>query len=176
MKELWKDIAGFEGYYKISSRGRVKSLRRARTSAHGGYSKTVILKTKGGCEDYVKVSLCKDKKCMYTSCHRLVALHFIPNPENKPQVNHKDGNRQNNNIDNLEWVTVKENVCYSFTMGWHVGNRGIKNGGCKLTEKQVIKIRKLLCKGFTHRYISELFSVSRVAITNIKNKKRWAYL
>jgi len=175
MKEVWKDIINFEGIYKVSNLGRVKSLRRIRTCAHGGFSKTIILKGRVNPDGYIHVSL-HNKKIKDISIHRLVALMFISNPENKPQVNHRDGNRQNNKVDNLEWVTIKENVCYSFTMGWHVGNFGVKNGGCKLAEKQVRQIRKLLQKGFRHNYIAKLFNISRTNVTNIKNRKRWAHL
>lgn len=95
-KEIWKDVVGYEGLYQVSNLGRIKS----------GY-KPIILQS-GVCRGYLIVNLYKNKKGLSRKVHRLVAQAFIPNPENKPTVNHKDGNKQNNCVDNLEWATVKE--------------------------------------------------------------------
>ena len=100
MQEIWKDIKGYDGKYQISNYGRVKSLLR--------YKKILkpILQTKG----YFYVSLCKPNKNF--TIHRLVAEEFIPNPENLPCVNHKDENKHNNHVDNLEWCTYEYNNNY----------------------------------------------------------------
>ena len=101
MEELWKDIDGFVGKYQISNMGRVRSLH---------WNKEIILK--GGISKfgYRRVVLTNNNYRKYYAIHRLVALAFIPNPENKPEVNHKDENKLNNRVDNLEWVTCKENI------------------------------------------------------------------
>lgn len=106
MEELWKDIYGFEGLYQISNLGRVKSFPRNKTK--GGIMQQ--MKDKYG---YLIISLCKDGKTKNYKIHRLVALHFIPN-ENlfKTQINHKDENKENNNVDNLEWCTPEYNNNY----------------------------------------------------------------
>lgn len=103
MKEIWKDIAGYEGLYQVSNFGRVKSLNYNKT----GISKCLVPKKNNS---YNMVCLCKGGVHKYVSIHRLVANAFIPNPENKLEVNHIDGNKSNNLISNLEWVTSSENT------------------------------------------------------------------
>lgn len=108
VEEIWKDIAGYEGLYQVSNFGRVKSL--AKLCGHRPKGETIlnIQDTRG----YKRVTLCKDNKLKKFQIHRLVAIAFIENPENKPCINHKDENKANNNVDNLEWVTWKENTNY----------------------------------------------------------------
>lgn len=104
--ETWKDVEGFEGIYQISNRGEVRSLDRF-DGIRGIKGRTIKpnLKQNG----YAQVGLRKEGKRKWVSIHRLVAIHFINNPKNKPQVNHIDCNKQNNNIENLEWVTAQDN-------------------------------------------------------------------
>lgn len=110
--EIWKPIEGFSKY-EISNFGRVKSLERTTRNGNKGglrFRPEFIMK---GCDfgyQYLKVNLRDDNgKTHNVKVHRLVAQHFIPNPHNKPCTNHKDFNRCNNHVDNLEWVTYKEN-------------------------------------------------------------------
>lgn len=108
-KELWKDVVGYEGYYQVSNLGNVKSLDRViSTGRYHGRVMKLTIKRKG----YKSVNLTKDGKGTVKPVHRLVAIAFIPNPENKPFVNHLDETPGNNNVDNLEWVTAKENKNY----------------------------------------------------------------
>lgn len=102
-----KDIKGYEGLYAVTEEGQVWSYRSNK-----------FLKSNPDKDGYLKIGLYKEKNRKYFFLHRLVAEAYIPNPENKPQVNHKDENKQNNNINNLEWFTVKENINY--------GTRNIK--------------------------------------------------
>ena len=106
LKEVWKDIKGYEGKYQISNLGRVKSLGNLQTK------KEKLLKTniRNG---YYTAYLYKNNEKKSLLCHRLVAEAFIPNPDNLPQVNHKDENKLNNRVDNLEWCTIKYNINYS---------------------------------------------------------------
>lgn len=109
MEEIWKDIEGFEGYYQVSNLGRVKSLKRV--NDEGRHLPEMILKL-GIHNGYRNVVLCRNSITKTFSVHRLVGKAFVPNPENKPCINHKDENRKNNHVDNLEWVTQKENANY----------------------------------------------------------------
>lgn len=118
MKEVWKDIDGYEGYYKVSNLGRVKSIERKITYTNSnGITrqhpvKEMIIAQKTDKHGYQKVSLKKEKQRKLCGVHRLVAQAFIDNPDNLPLVNHKDEIRGNNNVLNLEWCTYKYNNNY----------------------------------------------------------------
>lgn len=136
MKEQWKDIDGFLGYYQISNFGRVKSLCRKvpHPQAKCGYivRNEKIKKPKTNSDGYkvVCLQMCGNKR--YVSVHRLVAEAFIPNPNKYLEINHKDYNRTNNRVDNLEWITHKDNVRYSSDTGkYSVCKLGDKNGKSK---------------------------------------------
>ena len=103
MNEIWKDIDGYEGLYQVSNKGNVKSLK---------WGKERILRPVIDRYGYYYIMLYNDSVRKRFKLHRLVAQAFIPNPENKPQVNHKDENKLNNCVNNLEWSTAKENSNY----------------------------------------------------------------
>jgi len=105
MDEQWKDVEGFEGIYQISNHGRLKSFHK------NAIGEIRSVKNKNGW--YLTVPLCARSKRKTARIHRLVAEAFIPNPENKREVNHKDLNKQNNHVDNLEWATCKENCAHA---------------------------------------------------------------
>ena len=106
MKEEWRDIEGFEGKYMVSNLGRVKSLNYHRTGKEG------ILEGVDYGEGYLYVNLCKDGKGKQCRINRLVAQAFLENPDNLPEVNHKDENKQNNCVQNLEWCDRAYNNNY----------------------------------------------------------------
>ncbi len=117
MKEIWKDIEGYEGLYQVSNLGRVKSLAKTVIYCNGKvyhYAET-ILKPCEQKKGYMKVGLHKGRKTKNAFIHRLVATAFIPNTDNLEQVNHKDENPQNNRADNLEWCDCQYNVDYSLS-------------------------------------------------------------
>lgn len=119
MEEIWRDIKGYEGLYQVSNLGRVKSLERfikTRKNKNGmnGYihkQESIRIPTKDY-KGYLRLTLCKEGKQKPFRVHRLVAEAFIPNPNNLPQVNHKDENKENNCITNLEWCTNEYNHNY----------------------------------------------------------------
>lgn len=123
--EIWKDVSGFEGYYKVSNLGRVKSLDRTILSNNGENMTFCgkILKYRTGKRGYPYVTLRSPNLKKTVKIHRLVAKAFIPNPKGKPQVNHIDENKLNNKCENLEWCFAKEN-CNHGTRNIRVGMSG----------------------------------------------------
>lgn len=114
MKEIWKSIEGYEGQYIVSNIGNVRSVDRYVNTYHGPrVCLGQALKTYLGRDGYLRVALSKNMKHRRILVHRLVAKAFITNPQNKPQVNHKDGIKTNNQTWNLEWVTPSENQLHS---------------------------------------------------------------
>jgi hypothetical protein len=146
MKRIWKDIEGFEGRYQVSNFGEVKTLERLE-ECNGGIRRRHerLLKQNFSNNKHCMVVLCKDGKTYPKLVHRLVALTFIPNPENKPVVDHIDTNPHNNRVDNLRWVTTQENCMNPLT---RKNNSESKKGhpyhGRPLTEEEIDKIRNAL--------------------------------
>lgn len=109
--------------------------------------------------------------------HRLVAEQFIPNPKRKPQVNHKDGNKLNNSITNLEWVTISENIKHAFDTGLNRPMRGSCNGNSVNSEATVKKVYILAkYKIFSQEKIGNLFNVPQITVSNIKTTKTWKHI
>ena len=101
--EVWKDIKGYEGHYQVSDKGRVKSVK---------FGKEKILKPARDTKGYLAVQLCKNGEIKRCFVHRLVAQTFIQNPNNLPHINHKDEDKTNNSVQNLEWCDSKYNNNY----------------------------------------------------------------
>lgn len=117
MQEQWKDIKGYEELYQVSNLGKIKSLPRIKQNGTGCYyTKEKILKPRKDKNGYHTVILWKDKKGKSFKIHRLVAMTFIENPNNYPEVNHKDENKKNNSVSNLEWCDRLYNMRYGT---WH---------------------------------------------------------
>lgn len=114
MMEIWKDIDGYVGIYQVSNIGNVRSLQREEFKCRQGYRvrKGRELKPTQDEKGYLMVGLNKDGKRIMRRVHRLVATAFIPNHDNLPQVNHKDENKHNNHVENLEWCTASYNINY----------------------------------------------------------------
>lgn len=138
--EVWKDIQGYEGLYQVSNFGRVKSLGRfvINPLVPKGYSwhpESILKQYKLSC-GYLNVILCKNGKGTLLKVHRLVAIAFIPNPKNKPHIDHINTIKTDNNINNLRWVTAKENLKNTITIE-HLKAR-------RATEETKIKISNAL--------------------------------
>ena len=175
MKEIWKDIKGYENKYQISNKGNVKSLNYKRTN------KTKIISP--ALSIYKTVTLSKKSKTKTYYIHRLVAETFIPNEFNLPQVNHKDGDKYNNNVSNLEWCTEKENMHHArkvlgkeFNPPKLKGTRNPKATAIKCIETDEIF---QLISDASKKYNVSMGSLSRAIHSNGKyccNKKHWILL
>lgn len=181
--ESWKDIYGYEGSYQVSNTGKVKSLFR-RVPSFPGTNK--IPSTRIVHEKVLKQSPISSKGKYFTVklsgkkylVHRLIAEAFIPNPENKPYINHKDSNRHNNSIDNLEWVTHYENIQHAWNNGAYdrriTRKAGFKSERRLLDDTQVRVIKNILNnKECSCIELSEYFKVKRHVIYNIMEDKTY---
>lgn len=123
-EEIWKDIKGYEGYYQVSNLGNVRSVDRIVTYSDGikCLHKGKILKLKKDRYGYLNSYLCKNSKVKTITIHRLVAENFLPNPNNLPEINHKDENKDNNCVSNLEFCTH----LYNMRFGTAIQRRLIK--------------------------------------------------
>lgn len=178
--EIWKDIKGYEGLYQISSLGRVKSYPRKYYSywrkTYINYNEKILkplIRSKNKNNNYFYCDLYINKKSKHYNIHRLIAIAFIPNPDNKPCINHIDGNKQNNNISNLEWCTIEENNKHALNNGLIL--REEKHPMHKLNNKQVIEIRNMK-DVFSTKEISKIYNVTKDTINNILSRKNWKYL
>lgn len=140
MQEAWRDIEGYGGFYQISNLGRVKSRGKQCAVSE---KRDIIRATSLTHDGYVKVRLLHRGMDKTARVHRLVAEAFLPNPENKPTVNHIDGNKQNNAADNLEWADRTEQMAHAYALGLKAPLCGSAQPNAKLTDEQVRDIRDL---------------------------------
>lgn len=165
--EIFKSIKGYEGLYEISNYGRVKSLKKYR--AKQDRIMKLVISTLG----YSIVSLSINGKTKIKRVHQLIAIAFIDNPENKPQVNHINGIKTDNRIENLEWATAKENTQHSFKTGLQLSRKGIKHHNTNLTENDILSIRK---SKLLQKELASIYKISQQTISSIKNKKLWQHI
>lgn len=170
--EIWKDVVGFEGLYEVSNLGRVKS------SAKINRAHEIVLKTPANYRTgYLFADLCKaGQKNKHSSVHRLVATAFLPNPEDKVQVNHINGDKTDNRLENLEWATRSENQKHSIDTGLRTA-KGEKNSQASLNEDGVLAIRELVRIGtLTQVQIARAFGISSATICDIKAGRSWSHI
>lgn len=170
--EVFKDVIGYEGLYKISNLGNVISLNNYRRK----FNRLLCPFESVG---YKYVSLHNRGNTTRIAIHRLIAIHFIINPENKPMVNHKDGNKQNNNIENLEWCTCKENIQHAYDTGLKkIGVNHIKRTK-EVHSKKVIntETKEVFISGleaakttiYSYSYVLSMLNGNRPNKTNLKH-------
>lgn len=168
MTETWKTIAGFENY-QISDKGRVKSLNYAQSGIER------IMKSDLTNDGYLRIRLRKNSIAYKYYVHRLVALHFIPNPTYLPSVNHINGNRTDNRVENLEWISYSENQLKSNRKPKsQVKGEAVFNS--KLTEEKVRKIRRKKEKGYNYSQLSREYKVSTGAIKKVVLRYTWKHV
>ena len=179
--EVWKDIKNYEGNYQVSDLGRVKSLARLKEIRKGIFvnKKENFLKPTKNRKGYLNLKLCKksDGVCSEKSViiHRLVANEFLENPLNKPQVNHKNGIKDDNRVDNLEWATGSENVIHALANNLKISIKGSEHKNSKLTEKEVLEIRAI-GRTKTLKEIAKIYNVDMSLISLILLEKAWKHL
>jgi DNA-directed RNA polymerase specialized sigma subunit len=171
MTEVWKNISDYEGVYQVSNMGRIKSLRRL--DSIGKSRKERLLISIPNAEGYIRTELNKNGKRHMFSTHRLVAKAFLANPTNKPQINHLDGNKQNNLLSNLEWCSPSENIIHAHKNGLSKPVKGEQVGTHKLSEKEAKEIRNLKGKGLSQIVIGKMFNISHSTVGRIQNNKCW---
>lgn len=176
--EQWKKIEKFNYEYEISSYGRIRSVENVIVRGNGWkYTrKSKILKpsASGG---YLRGAVCVNKKMIPYNIHRLVALAFIPNNENKAEVNHIDGNKLNNHVENLEWCTRQENIEHCILNKLQKPFKGEEIGNSKLFEFQVIEIRnKFKPRVYSRAKLAKEYNVSEATIKDILYKRTWIHL
>lgn len=175
MQEIWKDIKEYSGKYQISNWGNVRKINKDYRSPANK-----ILKKQCQYKGYYTIDLHDENGYHKHLIHRLVAEAFIPNPQNKPQVNHKDGDKSNNCVDNLEWCTEKENIVHSIkvlnkkrnTYKQRNAARIVGKTKRKLTLEQAINIRNEAQKT-KRKDLAKKYNVSLSVIDNIVTNKRY---
>lgn len=167
MKEIWKDIKGYENLYKISNYGNIVSYRGN------------IIKQRLASNGYFRVWLYNNinKTHKPLTVSRIVAESFIPNLKNKPFVNHINGVKTDNYSSNLEWCTQSENQLHAFNIGLQIGNIGENNGSAKLKTDQVLEIRKKKTNNkISNKNLALEYNVSRKTIDRIINNQIWKFI
>jgi hypothetical protein len=168
MEIIWKDIIGYEGHYKINNKGCILSINRLCNRRRKNVNEK-ILKTPISSRGYFKVILCKDGIEKNFNIHRLIAVHFIDNPNNKPCINHIDGNKLNNTINNLEWCTIQENTQHAYNCGLQLPTININR---VFLDNEIIELRKIiLCGLFTQQKIATVYNTTQSVISRIKHNK-----
>ena len=170
MSEIWKDIIGYEGLYQISNFGRVKSLAKP-----CGFTNLpeMIRRTKVKPNGYEIIILSKNNQKKTFHIHRLVAMAFLNDYSDKLDVNHKDGNKLNNKLTNLEMCTHSENIRHAYTTGLMKAASGEKSGRSKLTRQMVLDIRNAFELYHNYSKVGNLFNVNSGTIHAIINGITW---
>lgn len=177
MTEIWKDIKGYEGLYQVSNLGKIKVLPRIFINKAG--FKTIVKEIIKVCPEnhrgYNRAQLtAHDKTKKIFSVHRIVAIHFLDNPNNYPEVNHKKGIKTDNRASELEWCDKAYNEKHASDTG--LKPRGSNSPKSKLDETQVLTIKKCLSDGMDKYKLANYFNVSHQTISAIYYGRNWGWL
>lgn len=174
--EEFLDIPGWEGMYQVSNLGTVRSLDRIVGSVTGKtyHRKGKVMPQHYNEDGYKVVYLTKNARDRTLGVHRAMALAFIPNPDNKPMINHLNAIRDDNRLENLEWCTNSENIKHSFNLGISC-NKGDKHPRRVLTMEMVRGIRAELASGKTPAEVAGVFGINRRNVYAVRDRQNWNY-
>lgn len=176
--EIWKDIKDYEGLYQVSSLGRIRSLMKSSGGSLYARKTPLIRKLQyNAVTGYIQVGLNKwqggGRIAKLYRVHRLVAIAFIVNQYNLKEVNHKDGNKKNNNVENLEWTSREENIRHGFDTGLISVKKGEETSGAKLTNEIVLSVFK---SNVGPRELSRRMNLPYSTVASIKNGGSWNHI
>jgi len=172
IRQIWIPIIDFENFYEVSEYGDIKSIPRTvgsrirSTGVNTRYLSEKLLIHDENKQGYLRVTLAKNGVNKRFAVHRLVAMAFIPNPENKPAINHKDGNKKNNHYSNLEWCTNSENNKHAHKTGLNNGRLGKSKYSIAIQETVITMLRA----GNSTHQASRITGIPQTSIIKIKNK------
>lgn len=173
--EEWRDVEKYEGYYRVSDIGRVKSVDRL---VMNRWNNKEIIKSRIMCQHkndrgYLSVHLSKENVRKHPRVNRLVAIAYIPNPENKPEVGHVFGNKQDNRAVSLKWETRLENMQHAFRTGLITSIKGEDSKSSKLTEKEVLEIR---ASSLSQKELAKIYNCDPSNIRRINLRLTWKHI
>lgn len=177
--EIWKDIPDYEGYYQVSSLGRVRSCDRVVEHSGGGKRavRQRVLSQYSDRYGYQNVCLCFKGKPRTITVHSLVAKAFLGNRLTGNQINHIDGNKGNNSLSNLEYCSPSQNNQHAYDLGLKVAPKGEKQGSSKLTQEQVLLIRQAYASGgVSQAVLAKLYGIGQGAVCRIIARKTWKHI
>ena len=164
-------MLGYEGLYQVSNHGRVKSLARSKQNGHYVFPERILCPSMGN--RYLHVCLCKDGRRKNGKIHKMVAAAFLG--ESPLTVNHRNGIRTDNRLDNLELLTVTDNIRHAFEIGLR-NQRGERNRRAKITADCVIEIRRRLAAGEMGTRIARSLGITKNMVTKINTRRSWSHV
>jgi hypothetical protein len=177
-EEIWKDYAGFEEIYQVSTCGNVRSLDRVIIQSNGRIKKIKgiePMKTRINKFGYGYIALRLNGKYKMKTVHRMVAETFIHNVHNKPEVNHISGSKIDNRVQNLEWLTSSENQLHAYKNGLQKPRRGADSNLNKIPEYRVRVIKKLKGKIY-QKIIANYYGIAQCTVSEIQTGFRWGHI
>lgn len=176
--ECWKAIDGFEGFYEVSDRGRVRRLARRIAHPAGGtraWPGRILKLVKAG-PGYLQVGLYRDGRGCRRPVHRLVGTAFVQRRPGCAEINHLDGVKTNNTASNLEWTTTSGNALHAFRIGLNRPRQGESHGRSILNDAKVREIRRAHERGESRRSLSMRYGVHKTTVDRIVTRRSWSHV